>query len=805
MAEQILRPNSDETKEWGPILETHYDKVYEASQDGDTTKITAIFIAYGDDIFELDDWTHGAQTISKVEVTVWAKNLSGSETYTPFLELSASETTGTSVNPGASYAENVQELERPGGGSWAYGDLNGLRVGVRAGNPGKAGGVYVTQIFVTITYGAAANHPVPTSLTCDRLATQTNAAENATFSAIFNGTSGTEVADEIYIQVSTVSDFASTVWDSGWTSIANCNEDDRCEEVSYGGSLLASDVTYYYRLKFRDTAEVESIWSANATFTGIYRPWHNTAYRSRKVLFWDPDHEGVPAGYTQKFNVKTGNRQIVATNGYFNESVQASGGFQYAEHGNRGHYVWLANFDNDYKPAVYINSKDLTTGEWGTPQKVATVLSMWDTHYFPVLCIDNSGYIHIFYDCHYSQLHYLRSKYVNETGALTADHHDAVMFYNPYNQSATPQNITGAGTATYPVAFTVQSGRTYILFRHGGGSTSYQYRFSYTDNNGSTWNGAWIFINDTFNYSSSYTHRRVYLYGLRYDPSNDVLHISWTHNHVLPNKAEWERGIWYSYSIFDQTRTGSADVGFNVFRWADGTEAGYVDSGNTGTYAIDFVPAKAIRQGYTYDPTNGQLGTDTLGIIFSEALALTKAGQPIIFWEQKFWLGSPTEETNLCCAKWSADVGGAGSWTITDISDDVNLMLRVRRSSIAVMADKDGTIRLLMPVNALTYHHVLPTTDYDDVDTTSTEGTNREAVDDGFTNFDGDRLSGHWNVHKYPWLSEQRHIKRLRGRRRYWSGKQHRLDGVRRRMGSKSFHKQCVDSGGNQWNFPLRH
>ena len=738
MAVEILKPNADDTKAWGPTVGDHFSLIDEyPTHDADTTYIVASGLAAGLDILDLEATALTDETISKVEVFVVSRNVQ--TTYTPGLKLGANSSAGSAVSQGPHYAADTQEISRPGGGSWAVSDLNSLQLTLQSSTPGKSSYVRVTQAYVIVTYAAAENHPAPTSPTCDGLATQTNAAENATFSAIFNGTVGTETADEVYIEVSESASFASTVWDSGWTAIANCADEARCAEVSYNGSLLSSAVSpYYYRIKFRDTAEVESVWSATGQFTGIYRPWHNTAYRSRKVLFWDPDHEGVPAGYTQKFNFKTGNRQIVATNGYFNESVQASGGFQYAEHGNRGHFAWLANFDDDNKPAVYINTKDLTTGEWGTPQKVYSVFSLWDTHYFPVICIDNDGYIHIFFDCHYSQLHYLRSKYVNETGALAADNHDTVMFLNPYNDSSAPQNITGATAATYPVAFTTKSGRTYVMFRQGGSSTSYQYRFSYTDNNGSSWSGAWIFLNDTFYYSSLYTHRRVYLYGLRYDRSNDVLHISWTHNHVLPDKAEWERGIWYSYSIFDQTRTGSADVGFNVFRKANGDESGYVDSANTGADAIDFVPADAIRQGYTYDPDNGQLGADTLGIIFSETLALSKTGQPIIFWEQKFWLGSPTEETNLCCAKWSADVGGAGSWAITDISDDVNLMLRVRRSSIAVMADKDGTLLLLMPVNALTYHHCLPTGDHDDIDTTSTEATNREAVDDGFTNFDGD-------------------------------------------------------------------
>src|SRR6185437_6119107 len=74
------------------------------------------------------------------------------------------------------------------------------------------------------------------------------------------------------IQVSSDEEFQKqNVWDSGDVKSADSIQ------VEYGGKPLQSDTTYFWRVRFRDTAGAQSPWSETATFsTGLLQPsdWH---------------------------------------------------------------------------------------------------------------------------------------------------------------------------------------------------------------------------------------------------------------------------------------------------------------------------------------------------------------------------------------------------------------------------------------------------------------------------------------------------------------------------------------------------
>jgi len=76
-------------------------------------------------------------------------------------------------------------------------------------------------------------------------------------------------ANYYQIQVNTNNTFTGTVmWDSTKTSIANITSGTRSPDISYAGSSLTfTGVTYYWRIKFWDTNNLESPWSAVQQFT----------------------------------------------------------------------------------------------------------------------------------------------------------------------------------------------------------------------------------------------------------------------------------------------------------------------------------------------------------------------------------------------------------------------------------------------------------------------------------------------------------------------------------------------------------
>jgi hypothetical protein len=572
-------------------------------------------------------------------------------------------------------------------------------------------------------------HPAPTDIEIDRATNPTNASDDPLFSAVFQAYGGSGNATHIQIQVAEDSGFVMLNWDSGWIAITSCPDGQRSDEISYGGSGLSSSppdsqYRYFVRIKFKDAGDTESLWSDTNTFSGVIRPWAAAGYPLRRKLFWNPDTipQGIPAGYVQSFEFKTGNRQVIATNGDFNEAIQASGGFQIGYHQGRTHIIYLGRLEyvaGAVQLTIYIQSYDHQSGQWGTPFRIggASSATYFDTHYFPTLVINkNSGHIHAAYGAHGGLFRYTRTNQANKSGALPGDPQDQYAWINPQTNFPGYGAITGFD-GTYPVGIYVPSkNRIYWLSRDG---TETNWHFTWSANDGQNWSTVRNFIAST-------SGTRVYTYGIRYDPVKQRLHISWTHE-FTGNVA---RGIWYAYSNLDETDGNSpTNEGFNLWRWADGTVAGYT-AGGSGS-PIDYNVGKAIR-----------FADDYLASIFTETLVLDKSGEPIVFWEQKL-LNTAVEyarETSIWGGKYSLAIGTpGGTWNPIAISEDVDLMLRVRRSSFGVMTNKQGVIKLYMPVSGKTYNQHKPTADVDSVNITRhSEAFNYLEVDDGFSGCDLD-------------------------------------------------------------------
>ncbi len=87
------------------------------------------------------------------------------------------------------------------------------------------------------------------------------------FSAIYNDPDSGDVATSFQIEINTASDFTGTSkWDSGQLSMTGVTEGNRSHNISYGGSALDNNTTYYWRIKFWDDDNVEGAVSSTANF-----------------------------------------------------------------------------------------------------------------------------------------------------------------------------------------------------------------------------------------------------------------------------------------------------------------------------------------------------------------------------------------------------------------------------------------------------------------------------------------------------------------------------------------------------------
>ena len=120
----------------------------------------------------------------------------------------------------------------------------------------------------------------PTSLLTEGQTNPTGVTDTTPeFSAIFNDDSG-DIANKYRIQVDDASGFGSTIWDSGasGTAMSNCNQGARCQDISYAGSVLAGNTTYYWRIKYWDNEGAEGAWSTvSAYFTTSVAPLASTS------------------------------------------------------------------------------------------------------------------------------------------------------------------------------------------------------------------------------------------------------------------------------------------------------------------------------------------------------------------------------------------------------------------------------------------------------------------------------------------------------------------------------------------------
>lgn len=734
MAIEIIRPEADgSASDWSvfPSGGGDYTGVDEVTKDDDTSYIyrSGGAVQVVDGLFTGSDSIPVGAVINSVTVKYYQKrSASNAPTSQPIIKLSGGSIDRTSseetVNVGNYDTLSAHTYNtKPGGGAWTLADVQSMEFGVASvGNGSLKTNLRITQLWLEVDY-TAGSYQAPTSLEADRQTNPTNASELPSFTAIFNDSGATGTAVEAYVEVNDADDFSSPAWNSGWVSITGITDGQRSDPVAYNGSYLVRGTRYYWRIKFRDASLGESSWSVSAWIEGFRRKWHDVGFANRHLLKWDPatNPNGIPSGSRQTFQFKTGTRKKISENGYFNEAIQASGGWQVAYFNGKKYVSILRKSElSDGKAYAGVIQIDERTGAV-TEVNTGMELTTSDTHNFPVICIDNNGYIYLFVATHQSQLYYQKStnpEDVSSWGPKTA--------------------IASATWATYPKAFVRKANNRIYCFYRGDGDR--QEAFVYSDDGGSTWSDQ-----NVVGYDRHPEAHRIYAYFYRFDESNDRLYMGYTYTHFVGGQ-ERSTGAWLIYSDHGETDGSSLTApGFNLWRNMDGTlrcrtaiydqyttqqPFGYDNDVNWATEA-----GRAIQ---FYSANTAE--TDIIGRVFVMNGVVLSDGTPLVLYIQQEWDNSDglgglaTQPIDIMAASWNGS-----SWTRKCITDDVQLRLRVGRSGVGVMVDRNGLIRMLMPVNGRPFHTFVPKQDHDSVGVTPSSGVDNYAmVDDGIAECDGE-------------------------------------------------------------------
>lgn len=143
-----------------PAATEHWDKVDDPydSPDDDTTYLYSATIGTQVDSYTTTDIsTLPCRDVASVTVHFRATNTNPAYAgyITPIIYLGSDNTTGSEVTIAAeaSYVDDSEELDRPGGGSWSLSDFDNFQLGMKVRIPaGGSGYLRITQIYAVVEY-----------------------------------------------------------------------------------------------------------------------------------------------------------------------------------------------------------------------------------------------------------------------------------------------------------------------------------------------------------------------------------------------------------------------------------------------------------------------------------------------------------------------------------------------------------------------------------------------------------------------------------------------------------------------------
>jgi len=744
MSDQLtLRPCSDGTFiDWGCYpTGDKYATIDEVTPDDSDYISASIAFTAKKITFGIDSSQTGVldgATINKVTLKwngKFTKTMGGDPFVYPLTYDGSNTDQGSGVvMDNGTYDDHQADFEdAPDGGDWSKSKIDSGEFGFNT-STGFGSTLFICQFEIIVDYdGGSSNYPAPTSLQADRSTNPTSCSEVPGFTAVFNDGSRGDTVDRCQIQVSEQSDFSDdNVWNDSpgddptgedWNDIDDLTDGNTSQAVQYGGSYLENGKIYYWRIRFGQFTGDHNIsdWSTGtATIAGPWkRQWEYPDYGRRNRLIFGEFHPAIPAGASVSFPLPTGLRKEISGNrGCCDESVQDSGGWMdIGVHNNIHYWLFLSKPEDNGNYAIYIQAQNLLTQEFGTPYKIADSGASSDTHYFPTGVIDADGYIHVFYGCHTSSIKYRRSAVAGESGCFDGE------------TSGWSAMSDISGMYTYPQAFIIPSdGRIYLFARQN----KHAFCFFYSDNNGTSWDGAHTVLDDD-------TQNRVYCYGTRFDPDTETFHVAYTWVYSNPptnDNEQYYDTVCYMQSTYDPEE----DDGFVKWYGLNPSIVGFLVSVGTtdtdvinraGSYTIIDAEDSIVRGGRVH-----QYFVISM-ILYSDSGVM----RPLIFYIDKFGEppGSFADKVAVNCVKFDWIVPSDG-WTTTRISEDLDQYLVATRQNATGNQNSDTKeIKVYMSTQGNNYLHQIPDGDISSSNCTPKTGSDNYAmVDEAPFECDGD-------------------------------------------------------------------
>jgi len=577
------------------------DSTSPTGHDSDTTYISDSLINGARQSFTLESWTvPDGNEITSVDV-YWVAKISGTTgKCQPFLRLNSTDAYGTAQSLSTDYVSYSGTVACPSG-SWSdLSSLSGLEVGIKCLDAGIGKTIYVrlTQVYIEITYTASAT-------------------EDTTRIAGLVDTDKTDIQ-----------------------RLAN-----KAIAEKYTGIRLAHDMSL---TQAGPTFRIGN----SVSFEDFDPDWWDTDYFKRARINFGTNHSGYESGYTANFPLLTGYAEKIASNVIVNEGWP----WMCKDDDGNTYLAWLG-YPSGVAGTLRIWIKKLTysTGSWSSAVEVVNSGSSYDTHYAPSMLIDKSGYIHLFYGCHNSQMKYIRST-------------------NPKDIS----NWNAAGTigttqsgSTYPRPVVNSDDDIYVFCREYQSGDSWLVYYKSTDN-GVSW-GSMVKVVD---YSNNYGgNASVYCNGARVD-SSDRIHIGITFHdwYLTDNKP---RALTYAY----------ADKADGYDRWyeADGT---YIVRLST-EHPIYYSDISKIAESPNFPSAGPYYINNQEGLCIDDA---TQYPYMIAF----AWSVPGSDYADLIFYKWTGS-----AWTSTNLSDVAGCPEMIASRLVSCMYLQNQTVYI--------YGQVLPT------------------------------------------------------------------------------------------------
>ena len=292
-----------------------------------------------------------------------------------------------------------------------------------------------------------------------------------------------------------------------------------------------------------------------------------SGYDYRKEITIDGSSAGAQTDYQKRLIVHKDNAGTpIAENG-MSQPLYSTINYPQAYYYNGKTYVaWQAGASLD----PYIDCYTHSTGTWHGVVKIGTNPLSGDDHGSPVVIVDNSGYIHVFYGSHISALEYAKSTSTEDISAWTA------------------QTDIGS-TCTYPNLIKVSDGTLYMFVRERPGTDFEDYFRTSSDWTSTT---KIIEVADTAD--------SIYHGNAEYDSTNGRIHLAWTYN---DDSAGTRVNIYHAYLYVG---TSNGQTKHNLYAMDD------TDLGTSITKAEADASCLVVNSG-AYESNHPSLHLDSSG------------------------------------------------------------------------------------------------------------------------------------------------------------------------------------------------